>query len=425
MYGMAPRTASPDRHRIRFGSSGLVAPSPSTSTALANVGITAASDEGGRPAIAFPTVDGRQDLAAMNGEGPVWSSKKGEDAAERGQNGHHLHDLGRKGDFHRVGAMNGHAGGSERAEVLWHLLGGLRREIRLGARRALRLLDALRPRGLIRSPTSAGRLLTTTASDGEPVQPKRATHLVLILVAIISLYLLVTALLDSPTNLTLDPTIDPRTFQLLPQDWGDPMGRIKRDKRDEPLFVALEAERQRLWRDRSLGEADRIDDGWYAGDQALRDNRPASRFLCDDGRDGRPEGSLIFLGIFTTPHALAKRQLLRTLFKPDLPPARDGRPPLIDVAFVAARPPNDDWRYVLEKEKARYGDIEWFDSVPENIDTGKTAHFLQWVATGAGGRWDVNVTGETTGRRRARPQFVMKLDDDVGPSLTCIPRSCD
>lgn len=246
----------------------------------------------------------------------------------------------------------------------------------------------------------------------------RLSPLLSVLALVYLTYRLVFTVLDSPTTLHLDPTIDPLTFKLLPP--GDPTHSISDNPLDAPLAAALAADRAE--RD-ALVNAQPFDEprAFWKGDQGLRDNRPAHRFGCDDGRAGRRKGSLLFLGIFTTPGSLAKRQILRTLFRSDLPPApTPGEPPLIDLTFVSARPPNDNWRWLLERERDLYGDVEWLEAVPENIDTGKTAHFFKWVSEGAGGRWEGKQGGDSRDPRNGpvgRPQFVMKVDDDVGPLL--------
>lgn len=262
----------------------------------------------------------------------------------------------------------------------------------------------------------------------------RLSPFIVFISAIFLVYQILFTILDSPSGLLLDPLIDPHTFQLLPP--GDPTHQIDVTPLDGPLSVALaadRAERDALMRSGKEGTGGEADEerprAFWKGDEALRRNRPASRFKCDDGYDGRLKGSLLFLGIFTTPSALSKRQLLRTLFISDLPPASaDGEAPLIDVAFISARPPNDNWRWSLEREAELYGDIVWLEDIPENIDTGKTAHFFEWVARGADGRWSDRgripneekgkAAGEGRDPRSApvgRPQFVMKVDDDVRP----------
>ena len=53
------------------------------------------------------------------------------------------------------------------------------------------------------------------------------------------------------------------------------------------------------------------------------------------------------IGLFTHPNGGSKRQLIRTLFKPDL----DVKGHRIDFKFIFGRPPNDEWTFALEQEQ--------------------------------------------------------------------------
>ncbi|KAG0144960.1 hypothetical protein CROQUDRAFT_659264 [Cronartium quercuum f. sp. fusiforme G11] len=275
-----------------------------------------------------------------------------------------------------------------------------------------------------------------------------------------SVYVVLSWILDQPNTLQLDPVIDPVTFQILPA--GDPLHQIRSTTKSPTsktsaatAALQLELEQRqadfhlriqhavnrnitKAWRalkDPSLailhhsGPDRNHSDAmahflWYKGDEALKRNRPASQFKCDVGH--RKQGSLLFLGVFTTPEGFAKRNLIRTLLKTDLPPwnvtQADGTvriQPLIDLVFVSGQPTNEHWRYLIEEENRLHNDLVVLEDVEDNIDGGKTYAYLKWVALGANGRW---AGKESEGglqdrdprvRLVGRPRFVMKADDDT------------
>lgn len=53
------------------------------------------------------------------------------------------------------------------------------------------------------------------------------------------------------------------------------------------------------------------------------------------------------IGLFTHPGGSGRRQMIRTVFKPDLIANKQK----IDFKFILGAPPDDDWRYALEQEK--------------------------------------------------------------------------
>ena len=58
--------------------------------------------------------------------------------------------------------------------------------------------------------------------------------------------------------------------------------------------------------------------------------------------------SMCSIGLFTHSGGVGRRQILRTHFKPDLQP--EGY--RIEYKFILGKPPDDDWRYMLEQEKS-------------------------------------------------------------------------
>lgn len=267
-------------------------------------------------------------------------------------------------------------------------------------------------------------------------------------------YALLSCLLDQPNQLQLDPIIDPTTFQVLPA--GDPLHFI-RSSISSPSSSAAYAALQLDYRSRQADFHLRVQHAvhrnitkaskalnrsldlipshsdpsidldsfqWYQGDPGLKRNRPASQFKCDLRQ--RKQGSLLFIGIFTTPEGVAKRNLIRTLFKTDLPPSNitqtDGTiriQPIIDLVFVSGRPQNDYWKYLIEEENKLHSDIIILKDVDDNIDAGKTYEYFKWVALGADGRWERREAEsgfqdrETRLKVVGKPQFVIKSDDDV------------
>jgi hypothetical protein len=208
----------------------------------------------------------------------------------------------------------------------------------------------------------------------------RLLSLVLILPAAISLISLFN--FADPT-LRLGSLVDPETFQLLPA--GDP--RL----RDSPQARALQLRHERT---RAIGNMTRAQlkaEFSSPVDDLLATSPSEHVFDCE--AEGGP---LLWIGIFTTAQSLAKRQVIRTLFRPDLPRPSER---LVEVRFISGRPPNDNWKYLLERENDVYRDMVILDS-DENMDDGKTWHWLSWLA-------------RERGKSGPRPRFVLKSDDDV------------
>jgi hypothetical protein len=64
------------------------------------------------------------------------------------------------------------------------------------------------------------------------------------------------------------------------------------------------------------------------------------------------------IGIFTHAGAVGRRQIIRRIFEPDLHP--EGY--RIDYKFIVGRPPDDDWRYLLDNEQSVSSPSPWCDS---------------------------------------------------------------
>ncbi|OAV97793.1 hypothetical protein PTTG_25967 [Puccinia triticina 1-1 BBBD Race 1] len=239
-----------------------------------------------------------------------------------------------------------------------------------------------------------------------------------LLLAGISSYLLLVSLLDQPSLLQLDPTIDPTTLLLRPP--GDPRTPAE-PAQQSPASVALSQsllERERGFYLRmqhaihpnitSLNSSSLLralqfahkhlaqqadekhkpdDQKWYVPDQALIQNRPAARFHCLPSSP-----TLIFLGIFTTPSSFEKRNLIRTLIKSDLP--SNG---LIELKFISGEPQNENWMELIKAEQALHHDIVIMKDLEDNIDLGKTYHFFKWIT-------------ERENRRQDHDRLVPSLD---------------
>ncbi|KNZ53302.1 hypothetical protein VP01_3286g2 [Puccinia sorghi] len=246
-------------------------------------------------------------------------------------------------------------------------------------------------------PVSATGTPSGALSLRPPLRSRPAGLGFLLLLAGISSYLLLVSLLDQPNSLLLDPTIDPTTLLLRP--FGDPLKPIHYS---QPTAVSVALAQSTLERESgfylrmqhaihpnitslnatalsqairfaemqlSLGEEAGKSPKWYTPDQALIQNRPSSRFHCQD-----TSPTLIFLGIFTTPAAFEKRNLIRTLIKSDLPPNA-----LIELKFISGEPQNENWMELIKAEQSIHHDLVILKDVQDNIDLGKTYHFFKWV----------------------------------------------
>ncbi|KAL7418040.1 hypothetical protein BDY24DRAFT_335088 [Mrakia frigida] len=104
-----------------------------------------------------------------------------------------------------------------------------------------------------------------------------------------------------------------------------------------------------------------------------------------------PTAPLLMLGVFSAPDKVERRNLIRNETKGDWPKE------LVEFKFIFGRPATLELARMLSKEQEEFGDIV-IVGCEENIDTGKTHAYFEWVA-------DTRV-GEN-------PQFVMKADDDT------------
>lgn len=282
--------------------------------------------------------------------------------------------------------------------------------------------------------------------------------IIIFLIGFLIIYNLISWILDQPNHLDLDPIIDPITFQIRPT--GDPLRTPTKRRTKSSVAIQQEnEERQSSYNLRILhaihrnitkasrklknkivpiydpleeAHLDRSDAlvptsevrnssqfMWYKGDEGLRKNRPASRFKCDQSLG--KSSTLLFIGIFTTPERVSKRNLIRTFLKADLPPlGKNHHQPLIDLVFVSGKPKNEYWNYLIQEENKVNGNdmIVLEDVENDNIDVGKTYEYFKWISQGADGRWkddddDGRQTEARVDHRVGRPQFVMKADDDT------------
>ena len=60
-----------------------------------------------------------------------------------------------------------------------------------------------------------------------------------------------------------------------------------------------------------------------------------------------PSSHALSIGLFTHPGGLGRRQMIRTIFKPDLIANKQK----IDFKFILGSPPDEDWKYALEQEE--------------------------------------------------------------------------
>ncbi|KNE86576.1 hypothetical protein PSTG_20062, partial [Puccinia striiformis f. sp. tritici PST-78] len=134
------------------------------------------------------------------------------------------------------------------------------------------------------------------------------------------------------------------------------------------ITQALKFAQEHLAQDDAQASEDKskIPRKWYMPDQALIQNRPASRFSCQS-----TSPTLIFLAIFTTPSGFEKRNLIRTLIKSDLPPNS-----LIELKFISGQPENENWTELLKIEQSLHHDLVVLKDLEDNIDRGKTFEFF-------------------------------------------------
>ncbi|KAI5453389.1 hypothetical protein NCC49_005868 [Naganishia albida] len=127
-------------------------------------------------------------------------------------------------------------------------------------------------------------------------------------------------------------------------------------------------------------------------------------------------GVLLFLGVFSAAQSASKtyeemkrrRDIYREVYFPHFPPN------LVTKKFILGLPastphathPEEIARArtmrLLEEEARQYQDIVILD-MEDNIDSGKTWKYYEWVAKEYGGE----------GRVHGRPRFVLKADDDT------------
>ncbi|KAI7945195.1 hypothetical protein MJO28_010890 [Puccinia striiformis f. sp. tritici] len=261
-------------------------------------------------------------------------------------------------------------------------------------------------------PTSTSSIAPSgTLARSAPSRLHQAGIGFLLLLAGVSSYLLLVSLLDHPNSLELDPTIDPVTLQLCPL--GDPL-KLNDPVQQQPsrasvalsqsnreresgfslrmqhaihhnitslnatsITQALKFAQEHLAQDDA--QASKIPRKWYMPDQALIQNRPASRFSCQS-----TSPTLIFLAIFTTPSGFEKRNLIRTLIKSDLPPNS-----LIELKFISGQPENENWTELLKIEQSLHHDLVVLKDLEDNIDRGKTFEFFKWIAQREKRRQDI------------------------------------
>jgi len=236
--------------------------------------------------------------------------------------------------------------------------------------------SSIAPNGGLASPSSAGghyppsSLSAKAAAGRELLTPFRRRPLRSFSYAagiFVSLWLLVTFFGGFDPALDLGPHIDPLTFQVFPA--GDP-----RKRGNAPISQKTHAQ---------------LYENWNVAPKELLDNTPPSQRKCDK------DGPLLFIGLFSTEQGVGRRQIIRTIFKPDLNPVGH----TIAFKFIVAKPSDDDWRYELEKENELYDDIAILENVSvDNINEGKSVEYIRWLA---------NELPDP------KPQFVMKMDDDT------------
>lgn len=279
---------------------------------------------------------------------------------------------------------------------------------------------------------------------------------ILIISSLVLIYLVTIYILDQPSQLDLDPIINPATLQILPE--GDPtkhaetftvasaaIDRLKAQEESDMRVRIQHAVHPNITNlDRAI-QAEKSLSGtrlpqlipvakeeWYTPSQALINNRPCSRFRCDESSK-----TLIFLGIFTTPASFEKRQLVRTFFKPDLPSHQTTskknsfrhndhdddhddhhRHSIIEFKFISGKPENENWKEMIRAEnELNDQDIIILEDVEkDNVDLGKSFKFLKWIAEREKVRKMDRTSPEDRDPRSTKyqkPKFVIKADDDT------------
>jgi hypothetical protein len=180
------------------------------------------------------------------------------------------------------------------------------------------------------------------------------------------------------------------------------------------------------------------DRSWSEAPYGLIASPPPETYKCHNWSPNQPAGHndfLLLLGVFTTPSGVSKRTIIRNLVKKDLPSDSErgealnqdnyrsglrgtrnlkkdvtdtpsNPQPIIKIFFVSCTPPNDDWKWYLERENELNGNDVVTIDCGENIDNGKTYDFIKWVHDHYGKEGAVGGVGNT-------PRWVMKSDDDV------------
>ncbi|MBW0486608.1 hypothetical protein O181_026323 [Austropuccinia psidii MF-1] len=228
-----------------------------------------------------------------------------------------------------------------------------------------------------------------------------------ILLTLASGYFMFTWLLDQPNSLQLEPIIDPKTFLLRPE--GDPR-LIKTIKSSSPSLIAFAQEQAaRALKFASNQLASNKTDPlkkdqyqWYRPDPALINNAPTSRFHCQ-----AHSATLLFIGIFTTPSAFEKRNLIRTLLSPELP--SNG---LIELKFISGQPENENWLELIKTEQSLHHDMVVLKGVKDNVDLGKTYEYFKWITQ----RERLRETTQTEHKSSHRPKqnFDGGIDQLIG-----------
>lgn len=86
-----------------------------------------------------------------------------------------------------------------------------------------------------------------------------------------------------------------------------------------------------------------------------------------------PTAPLLFYGVFSAPDKVDRRALIRREIKGEWPSD------LVDFKFIFGRPATNELARLLADEQEEHGDIV-IVRCNENIDTGKTHAFFEWVA---------------------------------------------
>lgn len=86
-----------------------------------------------------------------------------------------------------------------------------------------------------------------------------------------------------------------------------------------------------------------------------------------------PTAPLLFYGVFSAPDKVDRRALIRREIKDEWPAE------LVEFKFIFGRPATNELARLLADEQEEHGDIV-IVRCNENIDTGKTHAFFEWVA---------------------------------------------